>query len=890
MPDKSKTLVVLDGMAYAFRSFYAVPEMSNTQGLPTNAVFGFANALRRAEKAFKPTVAVVAYDSPGGSFRDEMLAEYKGHRDAPPENLVKQFPMIEELAGLMGWTLLKQARMEADDIMATLCKMGRKAGYEVVLMTSDKDMLQLVGDGVRVYRENPKGASLYGPAEVKERYGVGPDCIGDLLGLMGDSSDNIPGVPGIGEKTAAKLLLEYGNIEKVLKAGPKIKGKLGENLVAFAEQARLSRRLAALKDDVDLGVGLKELAYAGPDFAGLLPWLKRMELRTLVADYGARAASAGVQAPSAPAPAEAAKPAGKAGRKAKAAPPMAALKNATPSALAKAGLDPALPCGVAFAPEPTPGGPLPKRLVLAQAGGAVLLNPADWAGLRAALAALKQPVLFLAKPLQRALLEAGCEALPGILDLNVAGWLLNSTRQARDLAEAASLLGIEVDLPAAQAELFEADDADLRKQAEGLALLGKEVRKRLKAEDLAHLYDDLEGPLIAVLAAMERDGVKLDVAALDGLESEAQKEMATLQKQALKAAGRDFNLNSPSQLAEVLFTDLGLKPIKKTKTGYSTDSDVLEALADDHELPGLILEHRQLAKLSGTYLQALPKLVAADGRVHSTWNQTGTATGRISSLDPNLQNIPVRSEVGRRIRHAFVAAKRGDSILAADYSQIELRVLAHYCGDPVLKKAFQTGRDIHTETAARMFHVDSAKVTKEMRSRAKVINFGVLYGMGAFRISREFGVPLKEGKSFLDDYFGQFPTVRDFLERCKQDARDHGFASTLLKRRRPIPEINSANRVMREQGERVATNLPIQGTAADLMKLAMLAVDALLKKKKARTRILMQVHDELVFELAKEEADSLPPLIQKAMEQAMKLDVPVQVEMGQGRSWADAKA
>jgi DNA polymerase-1 len=888
MPDKSKTLVVVDGMAYAFRSFYAVPEMSNTQGLPTNAVFGFANALRRAEKTFKPAVAVVAYDSPGGSFRDEMLAEYKGHRDAPPENLVKQFPLIEELVGLMGWTLLKQARMEADDIMATLCKMGRKAGYEVVLMTSDKDMLQLVGDGVRVYRENPKGASLYGPPEVKERYGVGPECIGDLLGLMGDSSDNIPGVPGIGEKTAAKLLLEHGTIEKVLKAGPTIKGKLGENLVAFAEQARLSRRLAALKDDVALGVSLKELGYAGPDYAGLLPWLKRMELRTLVADYGARAAASGAPAPAAPEPDP--KATGKAARKAKAVPPMPLLKTVTTAALAKAGLDPAQPCGVAFAPDPTPGGPLPKRLVLAQAGGAALLNPADWDALRSALSALKQPVLFQAKPIQRALLEAGLEALPGILDLNVSGWLINSTRQARDLAEAASLLGVEVDLPAAQAELFEPEDADLRKQAEGLALLGKEVRKRLKAEDLAYLYDFLEGPLIAVLAGMERDGVKLDVAALDGLEAEAQKEMAALHKQALKAAGRDFNVNSPSQLAEVLFTDLGLKPLKKTKTGFSTDSDVLEALADEHELPGLILEHRQLAKLSGTYLQALPKLVAADGRVHSTWNQTGTATGRISSLDPNLQNIPVRSEVGKRIRHAFVAAKRGDSILAADYSQIELRVLAHYCGDPVLKKAFQTGRDIHTETAARMFHVDSAKVTKDMRSRAKVINFGVLYGMGAFRISREFGVPLREGKAFLDDYFGQFPTVRDFLERCKQDARDHGFASTLLKRRRPIPEINSANRVMREQGERVATNLPIQGTAADLMKLAMLAVDALLKKKKARTRILMQVHDELVFELAKEEADSLPPLIQKAMEQAMKLDVPVQVEMGQGRSWADAKS
>ena len=897
MADAKKTLVILDGMAYAFRAFYAVPEMTNAQGQATNAVFGFANALRRAEREFKPTACVVAFDSPGGSFRDEMLSEYKGHRDAPPEALVSQFPLIEELAPLMGWRLLKQSRMEADDIMATLCKAGRKAGYQVVLLTSDKDILQLVGDGVRVYRENPKGASLYGPEQVRERYGVGPEQIGDLLGLMGDSSDNIPGVPGIGEKTAAKLLVEHGTMEKVLKAAATMKpGKLAENPVAFAEQARLSRRLTELKDDVQLGVKVDDLAYPGPDFAGLLPWFDRMGLRTLLADYSAKAHSAGVDAGQAvaAAKAEAAQALAPAGRGAgKAKPPKAAaltaLKGATAGALRKAGLDPARPCGVALAPELLPAGEAPRRLVLAQAGGAALLAIVSWEQLREALALLEQPVLFQAKPLQRALLEAGLEPLKGLLDVGVAGWLLNSTRVARDLAEAAALLGLTLDLPAAQAELFEPDDAELRKGAEALAALGGELRKRLKADGMDALYDDLEGPLLGLLARMEKDGIRIDVGALDGLEAEAQKEMASLQKKALKAAGREFNLNSPSQLAEVLFTDLGLKPGKKTKTGYSTDSDVLEALSEEHELPHLVLEHRQLAKLSGTYLQALPRLVAADGRVHSTWNQTGTATGRLSSLDPNLQNIPVRTELGKRIRHAFVAGKRGDLILAADYSQIELRVLAHYCGDPVLKQAFIEGRDIHTETAARMHHVKAAEVTSEMRSRAKVINFGVLYGMGAFRISREFGVPLREAKSFLDDYFGQFPRVREFLEGCKQSTRDSGYACTLLKRRRPIPEINSANRVLREQGERIATNLPIQGTAADLLKLAMLAVEALLKKRQARTRLMLTVHDELVFELAKEEAESLPPLIQKAMEGAMKLDVPVRVEMGQGRSWADAK-
>ena len=923
--DKAKTLVILDGMAYAFRAFYAVPEMSNSRGEAINAVYGFANALRRAEKDFKPAAAVVAFDSPGGSFRDEMLAEYKGHRDAPPEALVAQFPLMERLAVAMGWRLLKKERFEADDIMATLTRAGREAGFEVLLMTSDKDILQLIADGVRVYRENPKGASLYGPDQVRERFGVGPERVVDLLGLMGDSADNIPGVPGIGEKTAAKLLAEHGSMDAVLKAAPSIKGKLGENLRAFADQARLSRRLAVLRDDVDLGEGMDDLAFRGPDYGALLPFLRHLELRSLLTDYTQKAAAAGFRAPAdgpgggggpaaaegdpgrpdggkgpgAPAPGQESRAGGPRGassgkgaagtRKPRAQELKRMAVAADAASLRKAGLDLKAPCGVALAPEPAPGLPAPRRLLLSQGGLAVLAEPAGWDGLRRALAALEAPVLFHVKPLQRCLLGEGLAPLEGVLDLAVGCWLANSVRETRDLGEAASLLGLDLELPAEQAELFEASEDDLRRTAAAHDALGRALLARLRSEDMQDLYAGLEGPLVAVLADMENAGVKVDTGVLEGLDQEAQKEMKSLHGRAVKAAGRDFNLNSPSQLAEVLFKDLGLEPGRKTKTGYSTDNEVLEALAEDHELPALILEHRQLAKLSGTYLQALPRLVAPDGRVHTTWNQSATATGRLSSTDPNMQNIPVRSELGRRIRKAFVASKRGDLILAADYSQIELRVLAHYCGDPLLKKAFQSGRDIHTETAAKMNHVDPSKVTSEMRSRAKVINFGVLYGMGAFRISREFGIPVKEAKAFLEEYFGQFPTVRAFLEGCKEQTRRDGYASTLLKRRRPIPEINSANRVVREQGERIATNLPIQGTAADLIKKAMLDVDQLLKRKKARTRLLLQVHDELVFELAKEEAVSLPPLIKKAMEGAMKLDVPLAVELGQGRSWGDAK-
>jgi DNA polymerase-1 len=890
MPSK-KTLVVLDGMAYAFRAFYAVPEMSNSKGEATNAVYGFINALRRAEKSFKPDYTVVAFDSPGGSFRDELLADYKGHRDAPPELLLGQFPLIEAVVPALGWHLLKRERVEADDIMATLARLGRRAGLDVVLLSSDKDILQLVGEGVRVYRENPKADSLYGPAEVLERYGVRPEQMIDLLGLMGDSSDNIPGVPGVGEKTAAKLLQEYGTLEKVLKAAPAMKpGRLKENLLAYAEQARLSRRLAVLKDDVELGVGIKDLGRRAPDFALLLPILKRLELRSLLADYGRQAEAAGLD--SAGRGAETTPESQGVSVKAGAKRPALKIVTAARSdraALRQAGLDPRRAVGVSLHP-PLDASTEPRRLALAQAGVALLAPVDGWAALRAALAALRRPVLFDSKPLQRGFLAAGLEPLPGVVDLQVGSYLLSSTRVPRDLAETASLLGLDEETPAAQEDLFEPPDTVLAAWASSSARLGEALAERLRKDDLETLYQDLEAPLIPVLAKMEVDGIAVDVGVLEALEAEAQKDMRVLQEKAFAAAGREFNLNSPSQLAEVLFGELKLPVQRRTKSGPSTDSDVLEALAERHPLPGLVLDYRLLAKLSGTYLQALPRLVAKDGRIHSRWNQTVAATGRLSSQDPNLQNIPMRTDWGRRIRRAFVAGRRDDFILAADYSQIELRVLAHYSGDPVLKKAFQTGRDIHTETAARMFHVDPEAVTPEMRSRAKVINFGVLYGMGAFRISREFGVSVKEGRSFLEDYFGQFPKVRSFLEACKAETRAKGYATTLLKRRRPIPEINSANRVLREQGERIATNMPIQGTAADLIKKAMLEVDALLRKRKARTRLLLQVHDELVFELAKEEAEDLPPLIRKAMEQALPLNVPVQVEMGQGRSWYDAKA
>jgi DNA polymerase-1 len=883
---KKKTLVVLDGMAYAFRSFYAIAEMSNSKGVPTNAIYGFVNALRRAEKNFHPDFAVVAFDSPGGSFRDEMHKEYKGHRDAPPEALVQQFPLIEEMVDLMGWHLLKLKRFEADDIMATLTAWGKKKGVDVVLMTSDKDMLQLVGPGVRVYRENPTGTSMYGPAEVMERFGVPPERITDLLGLMGDASDNIPGVPGIGEKTAAKLLGQYKTLEGVLKSASKItQPKLSQNLKDFADQARLSYKLAQLEFNVPVKEDLEKL-HKEPLKPGLLLKLKEYEFKALTTEY---AAKLGADPAVAQAQDVAVAGVGK-GKPKKAGGKQSVLANVdlkkgAIQALRLGRLDPDKPVGVAW----HQGAAL--SLALAQGKGALHGTVENWTEARALLATLRRPVFFDSKPAQVELLKAAQEPLPGVLDISVGMYLVQSSRPPRDLGEAASALGLNLpELPPVGQDLFDPPPQDLARLASAASQVGEILEAKFKADKLDKLYWDLEGPLIPVLARMEVAGIYLDVAALADLEKEAQKAMKRLEAKAMKLAGRDFNLASPSQLAKVLFEDLKLPHQKKIKTGYSTDSEVLEKLEGQHELPGVALEHRTLAKLSGTYLQALPKLVdSKDQRLHTTWNQNVAATGRLSSTDPNLQNIPIRTELGQQVRKAFVPQKKGDLILSADYSQIELRILAHYCQDEVLLKAFQSGRDIHRETAARIFGVKPENVDAGMRSRAKVINFGVLYGMGPFRISREFHVSMAEAKDFIEQYFARFPKVAEFLEDCKTSTRKLGYGTTLLGRRRYIPEINSANRNLRESGERTATNLPIQGSAADLIKKAMLDVEALLIKKKARSRMLLQVHDELVFEMAKEEASWLPESVAGLMENAMKLKAPLKVGLGQGKSWYDAK-
>ena len=879
-----KRMVVVDGLAYAYRSFYAIRDMANSKGRSTNAIHGFLRALIKAEKDFSPDFAVVAFDAPGPTFRDKLLAQYKAQRQPMPEPLRQQLPEILALVPHCGWHLLSQPGFEADDIMATLAEMASGRGLETVLMSSDKDLLQLIRPGLRVYRESPQGGSLYGPDEVKKRFGVLPCQIPDLLALMGDASDNIPGVPGVGEKTAAELLAGHPNLEKVLASAAGVsKPKLRENLVKFADQARASRELALLVKEVPLGRALDDLRAGRPDFKALLPMLKDLELKQLWAEYAAQAGEG-----------EAAPPAGEAKAPVPRAPrrPAPRLVSVEDEAgllkeLAR-GWNPEKPAGLALYPESAP-----SSLVLAQGSRALAFPPEAWPRkAKEGPASFRRLALFRFKPLQAALLKRGLPAPGPGMDVEIAGYLLDSNRPWRNLPEAAGALGLPQEgLESPQQESLFADPAALAARALALADMEPPLASRLEKEALDGLYRDLEAPLSAVLAGMEQRGVKLDVGVLEELEQEAQKGMRSLAAKALKAAGREFNLNSPAQLAEVLFKDLGMPPQRKTKTGYSTDNEVLEFLAPMHALPALVLEYRALAKLSGTYLQALPRMIdPADGRLHCAWNQSVAATGRLSSSDPNLQNIPIRTELGRRVRLAFVAERKGDLILSADYSQIELRLLAHFCGDEALTEAFRKGQDIHARTAARVLGVAESKVTEDMRRRAKVINFGILYGMSAFGLSRELGIPQGEARAFIQAYFAQFPKVSAYLESCKEQARAKGFVTTLLGRRRAIPEIHSANKALREFAERTAVNTPIQGSAADLIKRAMLEVEELLKAKKCRSRVLMQVHDELVFELAAEEQTWLPAAVGKAMEECVKLKIPLKVSLGTGKSWYDAKS
>lgn len=835
-------LLLVDGHSNLYRAFYALKApLAAPDGTPTGAVYGFLRMFHRMLRELAPTHVAVAFDVSRETFRTRMLESYKAQRPPMPEALRRQVPFVQQALELLGVKLLLAPDVEADDMLGSLAEQGAKAGFEVVIATVDKDLMQLVRDpAIKLWHTRLE--RLLDEAGVAEVFGVPPQQVVEVLALEGDASDNIPGCPGVGEKTARELIRRFGSVEGVFAhldqvSPPRIQKALAEH----RELVELSRKLVVIRRDVPLPFPLGELALKPPAREELAVLYRRLGFASLLAEMGEQPAKAepGVLSPR------------------------------SLHELAQ-GLSGEAVGALALAPE---------GLCLGVAGeGYAVDHPAQ------VLQALGERVAacwcYDAKKLLARLRDQGLEPAGLCHDALLAGYVL-APGENLDLAVLCQRYGVP---PPAL--------ASPQGEVEALLSLGPKLAATMAREEVESVYREIELPLVPVLEDMERVGVKVDVGFLRALASQVEGLLQSKEQEIYAEAGGSFNINSPKQLAEVLFQWKGMPVLRRTsKTrSPSTDADVLAELAlQGFRLPALILEYRELAKLKSTYLDALPQQVAADGRIHTRFNQAVTATGRLSSSDPNLQNIPIRSELGREVRRAFVA-EEGKLLVAADYSQVELRVLAHLSGDPALVEAFARGEDIHAATASLVFGVARELVTPEMRRAAKTINFGLIYGMGAYALSRELGVSQREAQAFIDAYFARLPQVKAYLEGVKDQARQTGKVRTLFGRMRPIAGLDSANANVRGNAERMAINAPVQGTAADLMKLAMIAIFRKLQTAGFPARIILQVHDELVLEAEAAQAQGVAAMVQEAMETVAQLAVPLKVDVGIGPSWAQAKA
>ena len=869
---------VLDGSSLFFRAFYALQLPPNARGIHTNAVHGFAMMLVKLLKELAPTQIVIAFDKSRTTFRTALYPDYKGTRDKTPEELIAQIPLLKELAQSLGIPFLELDDYEADDIIGTLATQAAEGGTETVVVTGDRDALQLIRDGLTVVLTK-KGISdtrAYDTAAFEEEYGFAPIRLIDMKGLMGDSSDNIPGVPGVGPKTATKLLLAYGTIENVLDHAAEVSGKkLSASLVEYRDQALLSKQLATIECNVP------ELRYAAegfrmqPNHAALDAFCKEYELRTVhraLSDYLGTAAPEGTVEQSLFA----------AGTDDEQTDFKAAeLTTADLDALRAAE---EIAVGARFHGD----APFVQVELLALSYGTeqrtVRADSPQFDAVRDILAA-RPVVLWNAKRYAQAGLSVGAN----IFDLELADYLLHPEESKRDIERTAfAHLG---QLPAAPDGLSEEQRAV--REAQIAARLSSPLRAALTEAQLMRLYQDVELPLVPVLAAMERTGIYVNRAALERELAAANARIDALVTEIHALAGTEFNISSPKQLGEVLFERLDLaagSKIKKTKTGYSTNAETLEELRDRHPIVDKVLTYRMWTKLRSTYLEGIGALIRpATQRVHTSFNQTVTATGRLSSSDPNLQNIPVRTEEGRAVRALFEPGEGYDLLLSADYSQIELRILAHMSGDATLIDAFRHGQDVHARTASEVFDVPLAEVTAEQRRRAKAVNFGIVYGLSDFGLARDLGIGRKEAAGYIARYFERYHGVREFLDKTVADAHTNGFVTTLYGRRRDLPAIHSRNFMQRSFAERMAMNTPIQGTAADLIKIAMIRADEALRKAKVKSRILLQVHDELVLEVVQDEIECVSDILRTAMSGAAELAVPLAVDVHMGKNWAEAK-
>lgn len=883
------TLYIIDGNSYIYRAFYAVKGLFTSTGLPTNAVFGFMNMLLKVIREKSPSHVAIAFDPKGPTRRHREYKEYKAHRPPMPKDLVPQIPYIHRMVETFRIPVLIQEGQEADDVIATLAVRARDDGMQVVIVTGDKDILQLVGPGITVY--DTLKEKVYGPQDVEERYGVPPERMVEIMGLMGDASDNIPGVPGIGEKTAQILIKQYGTIEDVLIHAPEItRPKLRQSLQEHAHLARLSRELARLHTDVPITVDYPALVLKEPDNAALQTLLRELEFTSLLRHV--------TREPGQAVSYETVLMENDLGKL------IAALSSAPEFSFdtETTSLDPlrADLVGISFSREPGAAWYLPlghryngapKQLDRERA--LALLKPVlEDPSIRKVGQNMKYDILVLG--------QHGINVKNAAFDTMIASYLLNPSKQSHGLDAIAleylnyktttyaevtgsgkKQIGFdEVDISAATR--YSGEDADIALRLKQL------LEPKLRELGMEKLFREIEMPLMQVLAEMERAGVKVDASLLGSMSKRLEQDLLQITERIYTLAGTKFNINSPKQIGEVLFDKLGLKPLKRTKTGYSTDVDVLQELARSHPLPAEVLSYRSLAKLKSTYIDALPSLInPRTGRLHTSFNQTVTATGRLSSSEPNLQNIPIRTDVGREIRKAFIADP-GSVLLSADYSQIELRVLAHMSSDPALIQTFNENQDIHTRTASEIFGLSSEEITSEMRRKAKAVNFGIIYGISAFGLAQDIGVSNAEAKRYIDSYFQRYPLVRQFIEQTIRSARENGFVTTLLGRRRYIPELASSAPAVRNFGERMAVNTPIQGTAADLIKLAMIHIYNTIQQQDLRSMMILQVHDELVFEVPENEVVRMRQIVKEGMEGVLTLAVPVKVDMETGKNWDEA--
>jgi DNA polymerase I len=877
---EKKKLVLIDGNSIAYRAFFALPLLNNDKGVHTNAVYGFTMMLMKILEDEKPTHILVAFDAGKTTFRHKTFSEYKGGRQKTPPELSEQFPFIRDLLDAYGISRYELENYEADDIIGTLSLTAERDGYEVKVISGDKDLTQLSSPAttVGITRKGITDIEEYTPEHVSEKYGLTPEQIIDMKGLMGDQSDNIPGVPGVGEKTAIKLLKEFATLENLLSSIEQVSGnKLKEKLEEFKDQALMSKQLATIERQAPIEVDLDNVTYEGFTRERLIALFKELGFHSLLGKLGEGPEETEVQV-------------------------LEDIEFQKPEEITEE----LFADNNYFYVEM-----LDDNYHYAEIIGFSLVNekghfylPTDQALQSAAFKKWaedesKKKIVYDAKRSEVSLRRHDIHLKGAEFDILMASYLINPSENIEDLAAIAKryeIHNIQSD------ESFYGKGAK-RKVPEDSKLADHLVRKSLVMSDLKEtledelkrneqyeLFTELEMPLSLILADMESCGIKVEQERLQTMGRELNDRLVEIEEKICELAGEKFNINSPKQLGVILFEKLNLSSLKKTKTGYSTSADVLEKLADEHEIIEHILLYRQLGKLQSTYIEGLLKVInPKTGKVHTRYQQTLTATGRLSSIDPNLQNIPIRLEEGRKIRQAFVPSEEGWLIFAADYSQIELRVLADIAGDEKLIQAFKEDMDIHTKTAMEVFHVNKDEVTSNMRRQAKAVNFGIVYGISDYGLSQSLGITRKEAGLFIERYLDTYPGVRQYMDDIIYSAKQKGYVSTIMQRRRYLPEITARNFNIRSFAERTAMNTPIQGSAADIIKKAMIDMDDALKDKGLKTRLLLQVHDELIFEAPEDELEILKKLVPDVMENALELKVPLKVDYAYGPTWFDAK-